>query len=104
MALKGLTYRAEGINTLKGVRIFLEGITSVVITDGRGKRQAEVVVAATNPVAGVPFQTITPTNGSTVVQAEDPSTISAQKELLKFSLPHNGEATHKLIVDLPILD
>lgn len=86
-----------------GFRVFLSGLTPVMVQDARGRGLSGVNLVATNPTSGIPFSTETDANGNALMQLDASTEITATRQGLKSVINHNGANQEIIILQSSLL-
>ena len=81
-----------------GFRVFLGGLTPVMVQDSRGRGLSGVNLNAVNPTSGIPFSTETDANGNALMQLDAMTDITATKDSLKVTRSYSG--SNQFIIEL----
>ncbi|WP_286747831.1 hypothetical protein [Roseivirga sp. UBA1976] len=81
-----------------GFSVGLDGLTPVQVKDRKGKVLSNVTLEAENATSGVPFENTTDATGTALMQLDNPTTITAKKDLVEVDTAFAGENT--LVIEL----
>lgn len=97
------TYTRKGTptKTLKGfagIKVNYAGIP-VVVRDHRGRGLANVILFASNPTSGLPFESTTDGSGSAIMSIDQNSEVKATKGMITKTIMYSSENQLIIILD-----
>lgn len=108
MSFTGLTYISKKGSTLRSLNGFygftiIIDVTSLKITDYRGKGLSNVKLEAVNPTSGIPFIGFTDSKGTVFMDLDAVTDIIITKDQIVKTIQYNGEVSPTYQIDLDFI-